>query len=116
MAPARPVDSKSNASTDVSPHERAGGKTRLKRSGIRPIAWIIHFAGCVTRLRDLEFELHMLGKKACSLENERATRKTSDTETPSISGWPCRRSSDHNSGPETQPLRPNENRIALIHD
>ena len=74
MAPARPVDTKSNASTDVSPHERAGGKTRLKRSGIRPIAWIIHFAGCITRLRDLEFELHMLGKKACSLENERATR------------------------------------------
>ena len=116
MAPARPVDSKSNASFDVSRHERAGGKTRRKCSGIRPIAWIIHFAGCVTRLRNLEFELHMLGKKACWLENERATRKTSDTETPSISGWPCRRSSDHNSGPETQPPRPKENRIALIHD
>ena len=55
------------------PHERDGGKTRRKPAGIRPIARIIHFAGCVTRRRNLEFELHMLGKKACSQENERAT-------------------------------------------
>lgn len=55
MAPARPVDSKSNASIDVSPHERAADKFRRKRTGIRPITWIIHFAGCVTRLRNLDF-------------------------------------------------------------
>ncbi len=55
MAPARPVDSKSNASIDVSPHERAADKFRRKRTGIRPITWIIHFTGCVTRRRNLDF-------------------------------------------------------------